>query len=164
MRLYVVGRGAVGTYFGDALSRAGVDVIDHPQLLARRRCRLFHRHLGVEVPASLQIIGQVAPAFVQQIIVQRILMVNRDFSSQHTSADGKTLGVYHDHGTGVDQEGKVDGVGFGMVFLFGDGNLGQDALLLLQLLAQVLKRVGDTARAASGRCLETGSEKTSNGR
>ncbi len=98
---------------------------------------------GVEMAAALQIVKEVALAFIEQVVVEGIFLVDRNFFFHDTAADVESQGVNHDDGAGFDEIGIVDGVGFGVVFLLGDGNLSQDALLFLKLLAQALKRIGD---------------------
>ena len=56
---------------------AGVDVVGDPHLAGRSRV-LLHRDFGVEVAQALHVIEQIAPAFVQQVIVERIFFVDRD--------------------------------------------------------------------------------------
>lgn len=128
----------------ELVHRAGIDTVDHPD--AVRTAFLLKIYRGIEMTTSLEVGQKVAFTFVEQVIVECVLLVNRNFPFQHSAADVKTLCVYHDDGSRFDQEGIVDGVGFRTVFLFGDGNLGQDPLLLLELLAQMLKRIGDAAR------------------
>jgi hypothetical protein len=121
---------------------AGIDAVDDAKSV--RSGFLLNFDGGVKVAAALEIVEEVALALVQEVVVESVLLIDRDFLFQDAAADVKTLGVDDDNGSGFDQIGIVDGIGFGVVFLLGNGNLGENALLLLKLLAQVLKRVGDT--------------------
>ncbi len=56
---------------------AGVDIVRDPQLAGRRRS-LLQRDLGIEVAQALHVIQQIAPAFIEQVIVQRIFLIDRD--------------------------------------------------------------------------------------
>ena len=119
----------------------GIDAIDDTKHVGTS---LFVKlDAGVEVAAALEVVQEIAPALVQEVIVKSVLFVDRDLSFQHASADMKTLSVNYDDWSGLDQVGVVDGVGCRVIFLFRDGNLSKHAMLLLKLLAQALKRIGD---------------------
>ena len=63
--------------------------------------------------AGLQVVEQVALAFVQQIVIDGILFVDRDFFLQNASADAVSLHEDQNDRTGIDLEGEVDGIRFG---------------------------------------------------
>ena len=60
--------------------RTRIDVINHAQ--AAGAGFLLHLDGGVEVAAALQVIEEVALAFVQQVVIQRVLLVDRNFFFQ----------------------------------------------------------------------------------
>jgi hypothetical protein len=103
----------------------------------------LHLDRGAKVAATLKIVQEIALALVQEVVVESIFLVDRDFSFQDTVPDVKTLGVEDNDGSRVDQIDEVDGVRFGAIFLLGYGNLSEHTLLFLQFLAQALKRIGD---------------------
>ena len=147
---------------------AGIDMVDDANRV--RAGFLLDLDGGVEVAAALEIVEEVALAFVQQVVVESVFLVDRNFFFQESAADAKTLGVDDDDRSGFDQIGIVDGVRFGMVFLLGNRNLSQNALLLLKFLAQALKRIGDPgggdaiAGVHPGNVLESGPGKRLSGR
>ncbi len=98
---------------------------------------------GVEMAAALEVVEQVAPALVQQVVVEGVFLVDWDLFLHNAVADVKTLGADEDDGAGLDQIGIVYGVGFRAIVLLGDGNLSQDALLFLKFFSQTLKRISD---------------------
>ncbi len=110
--------------------RSGIDLVDHPQSLGV--VFFLDLNLGVEMAARLQVVEQVALAFVQQIVVDGVFFVDRDFFFQHAAADVVSPGVDHHHRAGIDLKGEIHGIGFRMVGLVGDGNLRQRAVLLLE--------------------------------
>lgn len=104
---------------------------------------LLDLHSRVKMAAALEIVEQVAPTFIQQVFIKSILFVDRNVFFQDAAADMKPLGADEDHGSGLKQIGIVDRVGSRFVLLFSNGNLGQDAFLLLKFSSQTLKRIGD---------------------
>ena len=82
-------------------------------------------------------------SLVQQVVVESVLLIDWHFFFQETAADAEALSGDEDDWPGFDQIGIVDGIGFGVVFLVGNRDLSEHALLLLKLLAQALKRIGD---------------------
>ena len=64
---------------------AGIDAVDHVNRCLG--CLLFWIcDGGVEMAAALEIVEKVALAFIQQIVVERVLLVDRDFFFQETAA------------------------------------------------------------------------------
>ena len=105
---------------------------------------LLHVDAGVEVAPALQVVEQIALALIQEIVVESILLIDRYLPFQNAAADAKALRSDEDDRSRLDQIRVIDGIRFGPVLLFCDQHLRQHALLLLKLLAQVLKRIGDT--------------------
>src|SRR5207245_11004039 len=64
--------------FHQLVTRARFNNVRDSQLVAAGIGVLRDSHLGIEVAAALQIVEQIAPALVQQVIVQRILFINWD--------------------------------------------------------------------------------------
>ena len=120
---------------------AGIDAIDHTQSFIDGF--LLKAHFGVEQAARLEVIQEVAIAFIEQIVIDGVLFINWDFFLENTAADAIAESVDDHNGAGVDEKCVVDGVALGMIFLLGDRNLSENALLFLEFLAQVLQRVGD---------------------
>src|ERR1700683_4964462 len=99
---------------------------------------------SIEVAPALEIVEKIALALVQQVIVKSIFLIDGHMPFQNTMADAESLGGNQDDRSGLDQIGVIDGIGFRVVLLFCNRYLRQHALLLLKLLPQVLKRIGDT--------------------
>src|SRR6202051_2909008 len=128
----------------ESMYSPGIDAIDDTKHVGTSF--FVKLDVGVEVTAALEIVQQIAPALVQEIIVEGIFFVDWDLSFQHASAHMKTLGVDDDDWSGLDQVGVVDGIGYRVMFLFRDRNLSKHAMLLLKFLAQALKGVGNASR------------------
>jgi len=120
----------------ELMHRARIDAVGNADTIGGGF--LLKSDSGVEVAPALQIVQEVPLAFVEEVVVESIFLVDGDFSFKHAAADVKAQGVHHDHRSRFNQERIVDGVGLGVVFLFGDGYLGKNALLLLQFLAEML--------------------------
>ena len=118
-----------------------IDTVDDPK--AVRTAFLLKIDGGIEVAAALEIVEEVALAFVEQVFVESVFLIDGNLSFQDAAADVKSLGVDHHDRTRVEEEGVVDRVGFWVILLFGDRDLGEHALLLLKLLTQTLKTSGD---------------------
>ncbi len=125
----------------ELVHRAGIDAVDDANRV--RGALLLDLDGGVEVAAALEVVEKVAFALVQQVVVESVFLVDRDLFFQKAAADVKTLSGDDNDRSGFDQVGIVDGVRFGLVFLFCNRDLGENVLLLLKLLAQALKRIGD---------------------
>ena len=71
---------------------ARVDDIYHLDILPILRVVLAHSDGGLEVSESLQVVLDVAPAFVEQIIVDRAFFVDGHQSPQDVLVEFKTFG------------------------------------------------------------------------
>ncbi len=121
---------------------ARVDVVGHPHFAGRDRV-LLHRHFGIEVTQPLHIVEQVAPAFVQQVIVEGIFFVHRDVPLDLAAADLETFDRDFNLGSGLDFKSVVHRIAFRTIGPAGDRDLGQEAVLLLILFSQPVQGTAD---------------------
>ena len=121
------------------MPRPGIDPVDHTQDLTI--AFPLDLDLRVEVTAGLQVVEEVAFAFIEQVVVEGILLENRDLLLQHTPADTKALGRNRYHRARIDLEDVVDNVGCRTIFLSSDGDLGQNPPMFLVSLAQPLQGI-----------------------
>ena len=121
---------------------ARVDVVGHPHFAGRDRV-LLHRHLGIEVAQALHVVEQVAPAFVQQVIVERIFFVHRNVLLDLGAADLETFDRDLNLRSGLDVKGVVHRIAFRAIGPAGDRDLGQEAVLLLILFSQPVQGAAD---------------------
>lgn len=84
---------------------AGIDAIGHVDDVGSSF--LLDVNRGVEVATALEIIEEVAPALIQQVLVEGIFLVDRNVFFQDAAADVKTLGTDENYGAGLDQIGIV---------------------------------------------------------
>src|SRR5437588_2757235 len=101
----------------------------------------FDGHLCLENTAGLQVIQQVAPPLVEQIVVERVLLINRHVFFYLAAAQTKSFNRHLDQRARIDIERVIHGVLFRAIAVV-DGDLRQQAILLLVLLAQALQGVG----------------------
>ena len=71
---------------------AGIDRVDHLQTLAVLRVVLAHADRGLEVAERLQVVLDIAAAFVEQIVVDCAFFVNGHQLLQRALADLEALG------------------------------------------------------------------------
>src|ERR1700758_3426290 len=71
---------------------------------------LFILDGSVEVAAALQVVEQIPLPLVQQVIVESILLIDRDISFQHAAADVKTLSIDDDDWSGLNLIRIVDSI------------------------------------------------------
>ena len=95
-------------YFCQSMARTRVNHVDHTKtvMISFRRLSL-DGHLGLEKPAGLQIIQQVAASLVEQIVVECVLLVNRYVLLDQAASKMKSFHRHLDHGTGIDIDGVI---------------------------------------------------------
>ena len=126
------------------MSRARINRVNHPQLILRGLVVLLEIDLGIEVPTSLQVVEQIAAAFVEQVVIQGAFLVNRYIILEYRTTNPKALRSDVNDRSRLNTIGIVHGIGLRPVSPFGDGDLRQKPVLLLILLAQALQGLGNT--------------------
>src|SRR5580704_19764447 len=121
---------------------AWINRINHPQLVLFRVGLAFEFYLGIKVPAPLQVILQIATAFIEQIIIQRVFFVYWNTPLEDAAADFETLGSNDHRRSQLNVEGVINGIGFWTVGTLGDRYLRQPSVLFLIFLAQSIQRSG----------------------
>ena len=71
---------------------AGIDGVNHLQILSLLRAVLAHANRGLEVTQSLKVVLDVAPAFVEQVVVERAFFIDWHQLPQHVVAEFESLG------------------------------------------------------------------------
>src|SRR5208282_4963677 len=122
----VVGKKPIArnTNDSESVAVAGIDGVNHLQILAALRAVLAHANGGLEITKSLKMVLNVAPAFVEQIIVDRAFFVDWHQSVQHALAEPETLGSNLHHRTAVHFEDVVHRIALGLVGAAGHRDLG----------------------------------------
>ena len=105
---------ARNTNGGEFVAVPGIDGINH-LTIAVLRAVLAYANRGLEVTKGLKMVRDVAPAFVEQIIVDRAFFIDWHQLLQHALAEFKTLGRNLHHRTAVHFEDVVHRVELGMV-------------------------------------------------
>ena len=100
---------------------------------------LAHADGGVEVAEGLQMILDVAPAFVEQVIVDGAFFVDWNQFLEHVLAEFKTFGGNVYHRTAVHFEDVVHGVALGTIGAAGYFDLRKQAILFLIATANLLQ-------------------------
>ena len=124
---------------GEFVAVAGIDGVNDLQILALRRGVLAHDNGSLEVTKGLQMVLDVAPAFVEEIVVNRAFFVNWHQLFQYALAEFETLGGNLHHRTAVDFEDVVHSVALGIVGAAGHLDLGEQPILLLIATANALQ-------------------------
>ena len=112
---------------------------------------LAHADGGVEVTKRLKMVLNVAPAFVEQIVVDRAFFIDWHQPVQDALAELETLGGNLHHRAAVHFEDVVHRVALGMVGAAGHRDLGEQTVLLLIAAANSLQSARDAARGDADR-------------
>jgi hypothetical protein len=99
---------------------------------------LAHADGGVEITQGLKLVLNVAPAFVEQIVVDRALFVNRHKFPQHVLFQLEPLGGDLYYRAAVGFENIVHGIVLWMIDAAGHFDLGEQTILLLIAAANSL--------------------------
>ena len=95
----------------------------------------FHFYRGVEITFRLQVVAHVAAAFVQQVVIDGVLLVGRHKLLQFPVADLRALSSNRHRRSLFRFEYIVKTVGIGMVVAVNERDLGFQMIVLLILLA-----------------------------
>ena len=90
-------------HFGDFVALAGIDLINHAQhilLLVRLSPQV---NAGIEIAPRLHVAEKIAAAFVQKIVIQRVLFVNRNMAPHGASTEMKAFGADLNYRTGLNR-------------------------------------------------------------
>ena len=71
----------------------------------------------------------------QQIVIDGVFFINGNFFLKNSLADVVSLRGNEDDRAWINLVGEIDGVGFRIVLLLGDGDLGQSMVALLKTLS-----------------------------
>ena len=111
-----------------------INLVDGPQLIGVRAA--FPKiHLGVKIAPGLHVIEQVAAAFIQQIVIERIFFIDRNISFEDATADLETLGLNIHDRTGLYVECVVHNIGFWSIQTLHHRNLRHKTVLFLIFFA-----------------------------
>src|SRR5579864_4305681 len=121
------------------MHRPGVDLINYSQSV--RAVLLLDIDLRVKVSASLQVIKQVAPPLIQQVVIDGIFLVNRNLLFQSSAADMVSPRRDQNYGTRVDFVCEVHSIRFLAMNLLRNQHLCQRTILFLKALPQPLQRI-----------------------
>src|ERR1700676_747914 len=105
---------------------------------------LLEPNFGLEVTAALKIVEQIAPAFVEQVLIDGVLFEDRYILFERPAPDLESLSSDLHSGSRNNVECVIDGVRLLAVGLLGYGNLGQQSILLLIFLAKSIQRIAYT--------------------
>src|SRR5271157_1086638 len=125
---------------------SGLDVVHHLQTFVALGIALAHAHKSFEVTESLKMVLKIAPAFVEQILVERSLFVDRHEFLQNALAELEAFRCNFHHRSAVDFEYVVHRVAGGLVNAARHLDLGKQAILLLIAAANALQSACDAAR------------------
>lgn len=138
---------ALHPYRLQLLARAAVNLVNDVHVPLVSRLLTLQVHGGVKVAFGLQVVAQVAAAFVQQVVVHRVFLVHRHQALQLALADLLAVGADGDGGAFVHLEVVIQAIALRMVVAVGEQHLGFQVVVLLVVLAQTLQRAGDVLSA-----------------
>jgi len=83
----------------------------------------LQRDFGIEIAQALHVIEQIAPAFVQQVIVESVFFIDRDILSQLGASYLEALDRDHNLRSRLDVKGIIHGICFRTISPTGDCDL-----------------------------------------
>ncbi len=143
---------ALNDDFCECVTGSPIDSIRYAQLVFGWVRMPLDSYFNVEISASLEIIQQVTPALVDQVVIERAFFVNRHISLEDATTNFETTDSDIHRGAGINLEVVVHGICFRPVVALGNGDLRQQTVSLLIFLPQPLQGPSDmvNGNAVSG--------------
>src|SRR5947209_3525728 len=101
---------------------------------------------GIEIAARLHITEQIPLAFVQQVIIQRIFLIDRHAFLDDVLAQVESFDRYFYRWSRFSLEGVVHRIARYNILLFRDADLSQPVVMLLIFLANPIQRIARLLR------------------